>query len=170
MAPTTPSSGRAAAPGAALVAAALEARLEGGGSLALVTAGTSMHPYLQAGDRVLVEAIPPERLRLGDVLAFRRGPEIIVHRFAGRAVQDGRPMLREKGDHLRGFTWIPEAALVGRVVRVEGPRRAWSLTEGAGLRRCRFLGVVAWTWCQVLPLVGLLSRCLRWLRTPRSGA
>jgi len=43
--------------------------------------GASMFPLLQGGEFVLVKSVPPEYLRPGDLIVFRRQIEVIIHRL-----------------------------------------------------------------------------------------
>src|SRR5687767_15857078 len=73
----------------------------------------SMAPLVRAGDRLRLAPIDRARLRRGDLVAFRRGGLLVVHRVlehhAGGVVTKGDALaLRDEG--------IPWEALVGRVV------------------------------------------------------
>jgi len=97
--------------------------------------GSSMFPFIRDGDIISVIPLdaPP---RLGDVLAFNRGPDgnecLVVHRLVGRHA--GGFLLR--GDaypmgHNDGI--IPFESLLGRVARVERGGRFVYL--GLGIER-----------------------------------
>jgi signal peptidase I len=109
---------------------ALKGLLEAGRESQIVTQGTSMEPFLKAGDVVQVEAVSPSQLKIGDLIAFLQGGNLIVHRFAGRVDQVGIQFLRQKGDNVRGHGLVHPEALVGRV--------AW--TDRDGKRRFLLLG------------------------------
>jgi hypothetical protein len=142
------------------LAAACEARLAVGHAISLVTRGISMHPFLRTGDLVRIEALPPRGPALGDLVAFRRDGEVVVHRCAGRRTA----RIREKGDNLRDATWIPREALLGWVVEMEGPGGTRILAAGPGRWRNRCLGARAWCACALRPFVlalrsFLVARC-----------
>jgi hypothetical protein len=63
----------------------------------LETQGTSMHPLVGPGGRMLVEfgATPA---RVGEVVLFERREAIVAHRIVGRRRRDGREQLIVKGD------------------------------------------------------------------------
>ena len=128
--------------------AALEARLESGQTVEVPTQGQSMWPFLQDGDRVRIVATAPERLRLGDVIAFWRGTGLVVHRFAGWA---GPGQLREKGDHLRAWQEVPVAELLGRVDRITRGAGAVELDRPGPALRNRVRGLGAWGFCLAYP-------------------
>jgi len=109
----------------------LEARLHSGRPVTFTTQGVSMVPFLRAGDRVRL--IATGRPRLGDVIAFWRGEELVVHRFAGWAA--GGTLFREKGDNLREWHLVPAGDLAGRVDQVgrQGVDRACPRSLPRGL-------------------------------------
>ena len=131
-----------------------EAGLQQAGLVWLRVSGASMLPLLRAGDRVELLPVAPERLRRGDLLVFRQGEHLIVHRLVARR---GASWIA-RGDNLSAADPpIPAAAILGRVRRVEGVarsidlgRRPWSLARpvlgwlawarGSGGRRERLLG------------------------------
>jgi hypothetical protein len=135
--------------GSPMLVVLLEGVVASGRTFRVQAGGGSMFPFIRDGDIVSVAplASPP---RLGDVLAFQRGPQptpqLVVHRLVGRA---------PRGLLLRGDSYPPRhsdglitpAALLGRVVRVE--RRGRPITLGLGPERA---------------LIALLSRLgLLWL-------
>ena len=135
-----------------LTRTALAARLESGRPVELTTQGTSMVPFLHAGDQVRIVAVEPGQLRLGDVIAFWRGEEVVVHRFAGWA----GGALREKGDNLRGWNPVPREDLLGRVdlVRTRAGERT---LDGGNL----VLGCRAWCLCLIYPWARRLYHLLK---------
>lgn len=123
--------------------------------------GTSMHPYLKRSDRLRLERVAPEALRLGDLMAFRRGDELVVHRMAGWVQRDGMTGLRQKGDHLRGFSVVRPEEVIGRVSHVLRGEREIDLARPiAGLRN-RALGLRAWAFCRALEITSGLKRAMR---------
>lgn len=137
---------------------ALAARLESGQSVEVPTQGTSMTPFLHAGDRVRIVAVDPGRLRLGDVIAFWRGPDLVVHRFAGWA---GPGLLREKGDGQRACAQVPEADLLGRVDLVRRGGVDQPLDPPSARMRNRLLGLRARCFCLLFPPA---RRVYHWFR------
>lgn len=63
----------------------------------LETRGTSMHPLVGPGGRMLVEfgATPAG---VGEIVLFERRETVVAHRVVGRARRDGRERLIVKGD------------------------------------------------------------------------
>lgn len=143
-----------------------EAGLQRAGHVWLKVAGASMLPLLRDGDRVELLPLAPERLRRGDLLVFRQGEHLVVHRLVAR--RGGCWIAR--GDNLpQADPPIPRAAILGRVRRVDGAaglldldRPPWPLAQAAlgwlawarlgGRRRARVLG-----WAQAA-LAGRLLR------------
>ncbi|OIO87652.1 MAG: hypothetical protein AUK03_17620 [Anaerolineae bacterium CG2_30_64_16] len=110
--------------------------------------GASMWPLLQPGDVVEVahgkqgacpEAPPEfsegcsEGIRVGDILVYRAGERVVVHRLLRRA---GDSWLLGS-DHLPAAdALIPSEAIIGRVIAVQAPTGRLDLTS----RPARWLG------------------------------
>ena len=83
-----------------------------------VVEGVSMEPTLQSGDLVLViRRVSPDDIDLGDVIVYRRGRTLIIHRVV--RVEDG--VMITKGDN----NWLPDppvgaSEIVGKVLEVGG--------------------------------------------------
>lgn len=113
--------------------------LAAGHRVGLHFAGTSMRPWLCAGDRILVE---PCRARPGpgDVVLYPAGDRLVAHRVVGRRHRQGRARLLVKGD----FTSVdPEPLDPARVLGVVVGRRRGSSTLDLRSKRQRFLGRAA---------------------------
>ncbi len=130
-----------------LAAAALDVRVECGRPFTLPIRGTSMFPFLKAGDSVRIVPARPGDLRLGDCMAFWREGQVVVHRFAGWGRSGGVRMLRQKGDNVRGFSLVPPGELIGRVEAVISPRGDRSMDGPGGRFRNRLQGLRAWSYC-----------------------
>ncbi len=50
-------------------------------SISFLSQGQSMSPILREGDEILVERIPFERIRFGDVIIYQKNEAFITHRF-----------------------------------------------------------------------------------------
>ncbi|MCS7099492.1 MAG: signal peptidase I [Sulfolobales archaeon] len=83
-----------------------------------VVEGTSMEPTLQPGDLVIiVKRVSPREISVGDVIVYRRGRNLIIH----RVIKVEGSTLITKGDN----NWLPDAPIsyqvvVGRVLEVGG--------------------------------------------------
>ncbi|MBU0511046.1 MAG: S24/S26 family peptidase [Chloroflexi bacterium] len=92
--------------------------------------GTSMYPSLRPGDVTLI-VHGYEKFRAGDILVYRSGDQVVIHRFL-RWLPDGTLLMA--GDN-RQFvdTPIPVSAVLGRVISVITPSGQFSL-ETCGVR------------------------------------
>ena len=128
--------------GRELVLAAVELLGRAGRDATVRVQGESMRPTLQPGQRLAVE-FSAEGLAVGDLLLFRQGDALLVHRLLGDARPlDGKRRLRTRGD---GVARLDPAVdldrVVGRVIAIEDSARWLSTTMGAAgaYARC-----VAW--------------------------
>jgi hypothetical protein len=90
--------------------------------------GISMLPTLEPG-RILVVDFTPARLRMGDVLLFRQGGILVVHRFLGHVTsRSAGPCLRTRGDGRPDLDPpLRDEDVLGRVIAVERGGRLRSL-------------------------------------------
>jgi signal peptidase I len=89
------------------------------GHLSLRVHGTSMLPWVQAGDIALIRKIPHENVRCGDVILFRRDSQLFVHRIVEKRESLDASELLSKGDaHPTPDGIVNEEDLLGRVVRL----------------------------------------------------
>ena len=109
-----------AARSGALSLAAVDLLGRAGGEGTVRVQGDSMGPTFGPGQRLRV-VFAPNRLRRGDILLFRQGEALLVHRLLGRArPQAGCRRLRTRGDGAAGLDPPLDPALVlGRVVALE---------------------------------------------------
>lgn len=103
-------------------------------------AGESMAPLVRAGDLLRLVPVDPGRVRAGDLIAFRQGEALVVHRVLRRT----RARVLTKGDALaRADAPVAAPDVLARVVAVRTPagrsidftRPGWRLV-GRLLARC----------------------------------
>ncbi len=88
---------------------------------ALAVASTSMLPTLKVGDLIIVQGVPPEQIYAnylnGDIIVFRRGSELIVHRAVYKELRGNGYWITTRGDNV-GISdpEFHESNLVGKVV------------------------------------------------------
>ncbi len=109
--------------------------------------GSSMLPFIQDGDRVLV-AHGHTGVRRGDVVVFRREGQMVAHRVIRTHGSDASPTFVTKGDNAPQFD-PPLSAdeIVGRVLAIERDARHTSLDTAAWrvLGWLIAVGTLAWT-------------------------
>ena len=95
------------------------------GAQQLKAGGSSMRPAIWPGDRLVIQACDSTQIAVGDVVAFRRGSTVVVHRVVSIAdLAAGGPLVT-RGDRLSGVDEpMAPSALLGRVTIVRrGPFR-----------------------------------------------
>ena len=92
---------------------------EKGGALSFKIVSGSMAPVIREGDLVRVTRAEVSRLRIGDIVAFRDGDRVVVHRIFGRSRLNGRLVFRQRGDTVGGSGIIRPENLIGRVSSIE---------------------------------------------------
>ena len=116
--------------------AALAAWGQAGRRIRWPVEGSSMWPMLRTGDTVIVaHGIQP--FRPGDILLYRAGERLVLHRLLRRQAGD---LLVLAGDTLPySDPAIPLAAVLGRAVAVEAGGLAYSLDSRAARLAGRIL-------------------------------
>jgi signal peptidase I len=147
--------------------------------------GRSMGATFRGGDFLILETVPFDRIRVGDVVVFWRaeedkaeGPEglVIVHRV--RALQPGGLLTQGDANPGPDDGLLEESRLIGRVRAYERARRGgivarhkvWNGRAGLlwqAVSRFRWVRVVAWGWRILRFLLGSPYRLLRASRLVR---
>jgi signal peptidase I len=80
--------------------------------------GNSMFPFLKTGDIIILEKVPAEKLRTGDIVSFKHdhGDNVIVHRIVKNEKYGSSFRLLTKGDNNLDYDFsVPENDILGRV-------------------------------------------------------
>lgn len=88
----------------------------------------SMAPIIGIGDKVEVTWTEPDRIRLGDIVAFRCENDVIVHRVTGKARGVQGISFRNCGDAEGSPTSFHEDDLIGCIIKRIRDRHSVSLT------------------------------------------
>jgi hypothetical protein len=125
--------------------------------------GDSMRPTLMAGLAILVD-FRPDRTQVGDLVLFRQGGALVVHRLLAR-VRSRRagPCLRTRGDGRPDLDPpVLAPSVLGRVVAVERPDGTWRSLEGPTARvYAALLAAHDHTWAALWTLAGRADRAFR---------
>ena len=129
--------------------------------------GRSMSPMLRDGDVVEIRDFDLNRLRVGDLLLFKTESGLLVlHRYLGKQIREGREWLTTKGDASRGCDQpLAPHQILGRVVQIHSPRGVRSL-EGLSARLANYI------FAKLSPhrhVLGRLVRVLRLQKVIRGG-
>ncbi len=109
------------------------ARLTGAGlALRLTAASGCMVPTIRPGDLVLIHPVGARPLAAGDVVAFRRGEQVVVHRLVGVATS-GEWQTRGDAEAGEGVP-VKGEDVVGRVEGLERGGKRLPLTPWLAAR------------------------------------
>lgn len=92
----------------------------------------SMSPLIKQGYQVLVEKAPPDVLRFGDIVVFRRHGNLMTHRILGQREFDWARCFLEKGDANLRSSLVPGKNIVGRVVVIRNSSKTFKTISGSG--------------------------------------
>ncbi|MBN1671888.1 MAG: signal peptidase I [Kiritimatiellae bacterium] len=147
----------------AAAATLLTQALSAGGEITLQLSGLSMEPAIRNSDSIVVHGVAPGRVRVGDVVLFRAGSDLVAHRVIRRRTTHGRLAFQTKGD-MRLLPDAPESAagdLLGRVTAVRKDGQEVSLTgpaaRAAGRAAALYGRASAAAWCALCRVVPRLA-------------
>jgi signal peptidase I len=86
--------------------------------LSFQIASGSMSPFIERGNTVRVSRAEPSSIRIGDIVAFRHGQNVIVHRVIGRDWSNQRLIFRHRGDAGASSGKIKAQNIIGSVTAV----------------------------------------------------
>lgn len=135
-----------------------------GTSLRFQARGNSMRPFIKDGDILGIKPIEATEVQVGDVILFRQGGRILVHRVVKRHVEN-EVMLIVKGDsHLRPDGPVHPDQLLGKVTSVEREGKKISLDRGVSkLAGALLWGKAPFLGCRIYRLLGKAKRGALWI-------
>ena len=98
-------------------------------------------PLIHPGDHVLINKVKAEHIGHGDIVVFRRGGSMIVHRVLKKLRTDKGICFIEKGDNARGRGIFNADNVIGRVTMVKGSQKLFSLNSPFSRLTSRVLSV-----------------------------
>ena len=119
-----------------------------------------MRGTLAAGDVLRIRTAAPGDLRLGDVVAFRSGGQVLAHRIVG--FEDGVFRTQGDGNWRRDSAPLAPAEIIGLVAERERAGKLSPVAGGnRGLRRAGILHALAFLRWGILALLAPAYRGLR---------
>jgi signal peptidase I len=100
---------------------------ERGKSLSFKIASGSMSPIIEVGNVVKISRVKPSHVRTGDIVAFREGQNVVVHRIIGKKRLNRELIFSHRGDDGAISGKIPAKDLIGRVFLIKKGEREISL-------------------------------------------
>lgn len=94
--------------------------------------GFSMHPFLKAGERLLIKKIPVKDLKAGDIIIYRSDSQMVCHRLIKKARKREGYLLYARGDS--SLSWsgsesIAEEMFLGKAISIIRDGRLVSLNH-----------------------------------------
>lgn len=115
--------------------------------------GHSMYPFVRADDELLIDPTEPARLKIGDIIFFRRSRDLYVaHRLIKRLDSNN---LITKGDNLDYYDApVPVDQVLGRIISIERNGRIQNMDS-------LFYKVLNTCWARLSPISKQLRPVLR---------
>ncbi len=115
-----------------------------------------MRPLIRDGDMLGVSPYPQTPIGVGDIVLFHRDALLVAHRIIAMKTENGETLVAERGDNAGTIVWRPARDILGRVDRVQGPRRSLELNGAAA----RFVSRVMNLYWRVIGRTGRLKSLL----------
>jgi signal peptidase I len=100
----------------------------------------SMSPIIEVGNTVKISRVEPSNVRIGDIVAFFEGHNVVVHRVIDKTWANQRFSFRHRGDSGASSGIVPDQNLIGRVTAIEKEGREISLDSRRHIISNRILG------------------------------
>ena len=83
-----------------------------------ITLSNSMSPLIQNGSLIITRRVKAESIRVGDIISYLNGTEILTHRVAGIVNNGGKITFTTKADAYEGVNskQVPSDDVIGRFV------------------------------------------------------
>ena len=131
-----------------------------GKAIYLNVSGGSMYPFVKSGDKIKIEQIREEEIRIGDIAVVDRqaeaGPRFLVHRVVKITEDAGNRVYFTKGDaHKDTCLEGPIAinSIIGRVTQIK--RNGLNIDFKTPLWRClnSFIGKLSFRYPKIIPFL-----------------
>lgn len=114
------------------------------------TEGSSMFPLIRAGSEVGIADVEPEKIECGDIISFRKDGRTYVHRAIAKRWENGRLLIREKGDNQANSSWIRADEINGKAVWVSSNGRTRRLAGPSSRLPVRILTTLSLAEASIL--------------------
>jgi signal peptidase I len=114
--------------------------LKEGKQIKIEARGYSMYPTIKQGNTVYIEAYSKlEEVLVGDVIAWKKGSNIILHRVINIYGSGNNTFFETRGDgSLNTDPPLTYDKILGKAVLVETGKRSWSLVSGTLLPEWKY--------------------------------
>ncbi|MBF0118853.1 MAG: signal peptidase I [Desulfobacterales bacterium] len=126
----------------------------------LIVKGFSMEPYIHANDTILINLLPYDKIKIGDITAFLQNGKIVVHRIIKIKKYKGKLLFCQKGDNLTGYSWIESDQIIGRVDIIERDNRKIYFKKPSNALLNLFLGISGLVFINIFELLTPLKKSL----------
>ena len=93
------------------------------------TVGFSMWPYMKPDERLIFKKVPPETLRIGDIVLYKANNQTICHRLVRKIGHREEQLLYVRGDNSTSSPeLITKQMFLGKAIAIIRDGKAVSLT------------------------------------------
>ena len=100
----------------------------------------SMSPMIEVGDVVSISKVQPFSIRIGDIVAFKDGQNVVVHRVINKSLSDSKLTFRQQGDTGGAAKLIVAQDIIGKVTSIEKEGRKLRLDSPRYIINNRLIG------------------------------
>jgi hypothetical protein len=135
---------------------------EKGGTVIFKIVTASMSPLIEMDDTVRIGRVEACKVRIGDILAYRDGQNVVVHRIIDRIRSNREVRFLQRSDTGGPCGEITVDNIIGRVLSIQKGEREISLNTTWSRIKGRILGWRGWLWNRLnLKRTGLIGNIMR---------
>ena len=113
---------------------------EKGNSLNFRVQSGSMRPMIEVGDVVSISKVQPLNIRIGDIVAFKDGQNVVVHRIINKSLSDAELTFHQQGDVGGSARLIVAQDIIGKVTSIDKEGRKIHLDSPRYIISNRLMG------------------------------
>ncbi len=125
----------------------------------------SMAPLIMPGKKVLICSCPGRASRTGDIIVFKEGNSLTMHRILVRLPFGGASLLYQKGDASQFGNWIRHERVVGIVTAFQDDTGTYTdISHHAAKKKAKreaFRQIIRTIWNAMLLFPRFIKKCLK---------
>jgi signal peptidase I len=100
----------------------------------------SMRPMIEVGDVVSISKVQPLDIRIGDIVAFKDGQNVVVHRIINKSLSDAELIFHQQGDTGGSARLLVAQDIIGKVTSIDKEGRKIRLDSPRCIISNRLMG------------------------------
>jgi signal peptidase I len=136
-----------------------------GGVIELPVLSGSMMPLIMPGKNIKIRSVSGNNVRVGDVIVFKDGKSLTMHRVLARIPFGSFALLYQKGDASQFGSWIRHERVVGIVTAIQDDAGTYDdISHPAVKKKSKqeaFRQIILAAWNAALLIPRFMKKCLK---------